>query len=614
ASAMQLERLRPHPPTGNVVVDVALRQFRYQFNMMIDTIGEPPSQVIVELAREIKLGITRRKELEKKNAMNMKNKQAARKELESQGIVPTDRHVERYLRWKEQETCCPYCERKISFDEAMNGNATNLDHIIPRSLTRVGRQSKHLLLVHRSCNDEKGDRTPYQQWGQDPDRWKVIEDHAELLRRKRLYEKARLLTLKDFEMDVVDDAAINDFSERQFHETSWIAKLVTQWVRTVCPNVSPSRGAFTAYLRRHWKLETVIPQVRIEENLPLFSLEARDSNTSEAPENRVITPEEFERLRPIWEGHQPADDTTTPRHFDKRIDHRHHFIDALVIAMTSRSLYQKMARAWKESYERRQRPSFAVPPPIENLRKQALEIVRQCNLTHKPDRYPSGALFKDTAYGVTQSDPRHPDSQVDRLVLREDVKELTRKDCENIVHPSTRDYLLKHFSGQQSPSGPLEHPNFHTPIKKVRVAQPLSASGPMVRRIEHRPKSAGRSVTLYKYLAGKEYAYVEVGYDEKRKVNVRLVTLFEADRSKHVDHHNETRRFYKGDTVIFKSRRFLIKKIHALSNGANAQLFLVPITETRTADDIARLQGKLNPRPSDLLRVSGKALLQLQRV
>ena len=71
----------------------------------------------------------------------------------------------------------------------------------------------------------------------------------------------------------------------------------------------------------------------------------------------------------------------TDRRLKKRIDHRHHVIDALVTAMTSRGLFQKMARL-QDAAERRNSgertwPTLAEKPPIPNS-KQAR---RWCDAT-----------------------------------------------------------------------------------------------------------------------------------------------------------------------------------------------------------------------------------------
>jgi hypothetical protein len=104
----------------------------------------------------------------------------------------------------------------------------------------------------------------------DPERWRIVEERVERFRRRRIYGKARQLLAQDFEQEVLDDAAIAGFSERQFHEGAWIARLAAQWLQQVCRDVVVSRGLLTAHLRRVWRLDTVIPQVRLEEDLPIF--------------------------------------------------------------------------------------------------------------------------------------------------------------------------------------------------------------------------------------------------------------------------------------------------------------------------------------------------------
>lgn len=623
------KRLAPHAPTGNVVVDVALRQLWYQVNAMLDKLGEPPSEIVVELARDMGLGVKRRQEIEIKIAKNQWARKKAAEELGEVQVRPTSTNIFRYLLWQEQDTSCPYCNRKIGLHEAVNGNETSLEHIVPRSLTRVGRQRDHLVLAHRACNDEKGDRTPYQCWGNDVDRWAIIEEHSERLRGKKRFTKARLLTLKDYEVEVLDDAAIDGFSERQFHETSWIAKLAAQWLRMICPNIAVSRGALTAFLRRSWKLDTVIPQVRYEEGLPVLDTDGQP-----------ITREEFEQYRACWEGHRGIGVEQTDRRIEKRIDHRHHAIDAVVTAMISRRLYRNMARAWKINAERLRsgeqvKLTLAVAPPMKNLCEQTLEMVRHCNLTHKPDRYPAGAFFKDTAYGVMWVEPQDdPNADaVQFLTLRESLVGLAlkngkplpldkvRKILTKIAHLNTRDAVLRAFDGriangmspQEALAQPIEHPDLHTFIKRVKILQDWSSE--TAARIEHWSRQSAVSKPHFKYLIHKGYAFLELGRDGQGKASLRLVTMREAAINK--QRLNGVERFCKGDTIedTKDGKQFVVKQIKSQGGGT---LFLILTTEAREVVDIQELRKRMKkaglPEPADLRTVSGRSIARLKRI
>ena len=349
----------------------------------------------------------------------------------------------RYLLWEQQDTHCPYCADRISLEQAVDGNATHFEHILPRSLTRVGKQRNHLVLAHRSCNDVKGDRTPFEAFGHDEERWRAIEFCASVLKRNKQFAKARLLTLAEYEHEVLDDESISDFSERQFAETSWIGKLAAEWMKQVCTHVSVSRGTLTAHLRRIWKLETVIAQARYDAGLPVLD-----------QDGEKITLDDFKRFKPFWEGHNGKDHPRTDRKIDKRIDHRHHLIDALVIAQTSRSLYQRMARHYKELAERRQageavRMTLAVEPPLRDLRARALHIACGTEIRHKPDRHVSGAFFQQTAYRKTWTDDGKS-----RLAIRISLSKLTdnagsldkaRKGISDIVSDHTRRVVSEAF-------------------------------------------------------------------------------------------------------------------------------------------------------------------------
>ncbi len=281
----RMEKLPVPESTGNAVVDGSLRQIRWTVNKMIDELGAPPNEIVVEMAREMSLGISRRNERESDNSAQQRARKHAESVIRNSGGVPTPSKIRRYLLLQEQDTHCPYCENKIGLPDALSG-ATEYEHIIPKSLTQVGMKRSEIVLAHHACNQEKDDRTPWEAWGNSP-RWVHIEKAAERFEKKKQFRKAKLLRLKDFEREVLTDESVSGFADRQFHQTSWIAKEAAQWLECLCPHkVSVSRGELTSMLRRSWKLETVIPEVRIENSLPLLDTEGK-----------LIEQNDFDRLK-----------------------------------------------------------------------------------------------------------------------------------------------------------------------------------------------------------------------------------------------------------------------------------------------------------------------------
>ncbi len=591
------EKLDVPPSTGNSVVDGSLRQIRYVVNRMIQDLGDVPEQIVVEMAREMGLGITKRNELEAESNNNRKSRKKAEEEIKAHGTTVTPSRIRRYLLWEEQgKGHCPYCSRTITLAGALNGAETEYEHILPRSLTQVGLKRSEIVLAHRDCNQEKGNRTPYQTWGHDAERWQVIQMRAKFFTDKKLSRKAKLLLLKDFENEVLNDESINGFADRQFHQTSWIAKEAAQWLQTVCKTpVSVSRGEMTAGLRKKWKLETVIPQARIEEGLPVID-----------EEGQVITSEEFAKYRDVWEGHKVLDSQGkldkarhTDRRLDKRLDHRHHLIDAITISLTSRSLFQQMARQYKIDSDKLasgERPKLQIGEqlPIKNLRELALNAVREAPLSIKPDRFPDGAIFQDTAYGVAVKG----DEGKARLTIRIKVAELidskkgtleqARKAIASIVSDKTREIVSKEFearvtAGLSAPAAlvePIYQSSYGKKIVIKRVSCFTATYADDVAIIGHTSKD-GREHT--KRLINGGYAYLEAELKEGKLVNYSLVRMQQAMRSKKISKKEGVVRYYKGDTVLDSKEN---KKYRIGMFKAAGGFFLVPFVDPRAYNAI----------------------------
>ncbi|MCX8502047.1 MAG: HNH endonuclease, partial [Alphaproteobacteria bacterium] len=324
------------PPTGNATVDMALRQIRIAVNEIIAELGRPPSEIVIEMTRDMSLGPKARNLREAEIGKNQNRRTEAKKEIIKANLHPSDTRIRKYLWWQEQKgEFCPYCDQTISFEQAMSAD-TEIEHIIPKKLTQVRRKRSELVLAHRDCNAEKGDRTPFQAWG-NSDRFENVKKAAKHFDKTKQERKAKLLLLEDYEAEVLTDESINGFADRQFHQTGWIAKAAIQWMEPLCPGrVSPSRGEMTALLRANWGLNTVIAEDRLANGRKVLDKGGKfDPETKKPLLPREITPADFTRLRKGWEGHRFSDEEKEAiksqdpnfdfdRQIDKRIDHRHH--------------------------------------------------------------------------------------------------------------------------------------------------------------------------------------------------------------------------------------------------------------------------------------------------
>lgn len=411
--------------------------------------------------------------------------------------------------------------------------------------------------------------------------------------------------LKDDLSEVLDDDAIANWTARQLAETSWIAKKAAYWLRHVCADVAVSRGQPTAFLRRIWGLNTVIAEVRFAEGRPVVD-----------DEDHEIARADFDKYRRFWEGHESDRGAErTDRRIEKRIDHRHHLIDALVIGLTDRRLYRDMATNYKQRAEKagageRVRITLAAPPPIRDIRDRALKLVRGCKPGHRPDRHPDGEIFKDKPHGILI------DEKGETLTLRAKLSDLAADSHENtlkalnkIASPITRQAVIAEYERRQvagkkpeeALAEPIQHPVNQTPIMKVAT---LRDSAKTAARIEwpnrHKPDKPH-----HKYLIHEGNAYLEFHRGDGKNVAPRLVRPRDAMKENAAPPPAGTLRIFKADTVqdAEDGNRYVVKQIKSFGDG---QLILMPVTETTEVRDANSRFG--------LKSVSGKGLLRLSLV
>ena len=570
----QNEGLLAHRPTGNTVVDVALAQVCREVNAAIAQLGAAPSEIIIELSRDMKTGLKARGESIKRMRANEKRRREAAYEIEKYTIASaTQSQIRRYLLWKEQgEKYCPYCTDPINISDAINGNETEYEHILPKSLTRIGKKRDFLVLAHKACNQAKKDKTPWQAWGHDEERWRIIEHRAEQFKHKG---KARQLLVRDFETEALDEEVINDFTDRQFQESAWIAKECGKWLRSICSNVSVSRGLLTAHLRRTWGLETVIPEVRYEEGMPVFDEDYQPNKQESDQAACKVSMEDFDRYRSHWEGHPVSKDNRTHRRLNKRIDHRHHLIDALVIGLTSRNLYQRMAAHYKKVSDSDEKTlRLYAEPELKDVRRQALELVRTCLPRHRPDRWLGGSMFKENPSAIREENGKR------FYVQRKLLSRLSEKDIKNIVPESVRDAISPIFeeriragkTPEQAWKDPILHPQYKTPIRRVFVR---GYTAPDAVRVEHGQQSRHANKRPYKYLEPEGYAYMAVNMADTSSTPY-LIRLHDALRLQKRCSSSRIVRLYKNDTVRDSDKnQYVIKKFRA----SPPTLYLSPVTE-----------------------------------
>lgn len=231
---------------------------------------------------------------------------------------PTPEEVKKYRLWAEQHFISPYSGKLIPLNELFSSRY-EVDHIIPRSRF-FDDSMENKVVVESRFNKDKGNMTAmeYIRTGGIRERGLLSTTDYEQLISKFYFKKKKEFLLSD---DVPDK-----FTNRHMNDTRYIGRKLNELLAPVSENqrdpLISTTGSVTGELRSAWGLGEMM------KHLVKWRFERLQEKTG----------------KPFWryDEQKDADGNPTGRKvlklegYEKRIDHRHHALDALVIACTTR--------------------------------------------------------------------------------------------------------------------------------------------------------------------------------------------------------------------------------------------------------------------------------------
>lgn len=380
----------------NPTVHIALNQLRKIVNALIDEYG-PPTQIAIELARELKLNKKQKDKIQRENRENEKANEARRARLADLGVADTYDSRLRLRLFDElpaDERVCVFSGNPISPHSLFDG-PIEIEHILPHSMTLDDSFSNKVLCT-REANRIKGKRAPADAWS--GEKLQAIVERAE-----RLFPKKAWRFQPDAMTRFAEDGG---FLARQLTDTQHMSRLAKTYLERVCPQVWAPPGRLTAMLRAKWGLNSLLP----------------DHNYADVkqPKNRK--------------------------------DHRHHAIDAFVVACTDRSLLQRIATASGRAEQLnldRLFPKDSFPEPYNGYREDLDRRLASVIVSHKPDHgippgaqnnvnVTSGQLHEETAYGLVNEEI---DGKSYNLVTRKPLADLNENEINRVRDARLREDL-----------------------------------------------------------------------------------------------------------------------------------------------------------------------------
>lgn len=247
--------------------------------------------------------------------------------------------------------------------------------------------------------------------------------------------------------------------ERELNDTRYICKEVVKYLKQICRNVTGTRGKVTAALRYQWGF-----------------IKDRD-------------------------------------------DHRHHAIDATVVAVTKQKHLRELAQS-KYSSE-----GIRFNPPWLHFREELAEKVKHIDVSHRVTRKVSGALHEETHYWKEENGPHAGKFITSKPLDGKFTNNFAEHICDDTVKKLVFERLSEYdYEPKKAFAEPIYLKNKSgnpVPIRKVRVWKESYTLKKIRGNIWVEPGS-NHHIEIYEYTDGKK----------KGKRDGEVVTMFEAIRRK----------------------------------------------------------------------------------
>ncbi len=295
------------------IVEKILNQMVNVVNAIYDEYGSI-DEIRVELARELKQSKDERKETFSNIAKRERENKVIAEKIQEFGLAPSKTKIQKYRLWEESGHTCFYCGQPVGAAEFLNGFDVEVEHVVPKSLLFDDSQSNKVCAC-RKCNKEKNNRTGYDFAKSKGDTFfdaycKRVDEAF----RNHVIGKTKRDRLMTPQNEIPDD-----FIERQLRQTQYISKKSIEMLKQVCHNVYATSGSVTDFVRHTWGYDEIL----------------HDLNFDRYQQGGLTEIKEF-----VHKGQKHSEERI--KDWSKRLDHRHHAIDALVIAMTKQSIIQRL--------------------------------------------------------------------------------------------------------------------------------------------------------------------------------------------------------------------------------------------------------------------------------
>ncbi|MEZ4910091.1 MAG: HNH endonuclease domain-containing protein [Saprospiraceae bacterium] len=349
--------------------------------------GEKPSEIRLELARELKNSASERQKLHTRNQANQKENGRIKERLREYKVEITNANIEKFKLWMSQENLeekfvqsykdpsksevekmklweeqghvSPYTGKPISLSALFDKGQYDIDHIIPKS-RYFDDSFTNKIICETSVNKDKGNRTAMEYF-------EIGSTTETLLNKERFIDEVNKRFTGKKRQNLLATKVPEDPITRQIKDTQYIATRTKEELYKIVGNdkVKTTTGGVTDYLRNQWGLTDKFKKILMPRYENLISMDSYLNSVYETYHKEYIKrKDDYEKAGNDYNELlldkknyldsfkqnfiQYKNNKLVIKDWTKRIDHRHHAIDALIVACTQPAHIQRLNNLNKE--------------------------------------------------------------------------------------------------------------------------------------------------------------------------------------------------------------------------------------------------------------------------
>jgi len=535
----------PPKDLRNPIVYKALCEVRKVVNAIIREYGRP-DEIRIEMARDLKLTKLQKERSNKQANQNKRDNEEAERFYKErfglENISGSDKL--KYRLWKESGGTCPYTGKPIPPETLLDDGLVDIEHIIPYSRCFDDSYMNKTICDAKFNREVKKNQAPGEIYDRES------KEFFELMQRVSILPGGKRKKFEMSRQEIEEKGDSGQWIGRMLSDTRYICREVRGYLRQLYPYspdenkyVSVVAGGATANLRHVWHLNAILSDGDID-------------------------------IKNRW-------------------DHRHHTIDAIVVALCDRGLYQYISRLAGRNRDLMKRILSGFSEPWSGFLNDVETAMNGLIVSHAPTRRIRGQLLEETAYGATNTPGVY--------VVKKSLESITLPGVKNIVDPVVKELVelrLSQFGKdiKKAFAEPLLHKDGKTPIKNVRIFVTMSPE-----TVVGIKDGEGKEYKFYP-TAGNHHVKIYENIETDERKAVLVPRFYAAQRGwKPADLGPEWRKLFtlcSNDYVEFlgDDGKLRILKIQKMSGGGTVVIIARPLEDARSeyvAGVVQQLQAHL---------------------